>query len=53
MKQITFRSDVVGSMLRPKFLLEAQEQLKKGEISEERIDSSVRKIMKAKGITII
>ncbi len=33
MKQITFRSDVVGSMLRPKFLLEAQEQLKKGEIS--------------------
>lgn len=28
-----FRSDVVGSMLRPKFLLEAQEKMKKGEIS--------------------
>jgi len=29
-----FRSDVVGSMLRPRFLLEAQEQLRKGKISE-------------------
>jgi methionine synthase II (cobalamin-independent) len=28
-----FRSDVVGSMLRPKFLLDAQDQMKKGEIS--------------------
>jgi len=30
-----------------------EEAVKKGEISEERIDSSVRKIMKAKGITLI
>ena len=33
MKSQIFRSDVVGSMLRPKFLLEAQEQRKAGEIS--------------------
>ncbi len=32
-KSKIFRSDVVGSMLRPKFLLKAQELLKKGEIS--------------------
>lgn len=29
----TIRADVVGSMLRPKFLLDAQERVKKGEIS--------------------
>lgn len=33
MKSKIFRSDVVGSMLRPKFLLDAQERVKKGEIS--------------------
>ena len=33
MKSIIFRSDVVGSMLRPKFLLEAQEKRKEGKIT--------------------
>lgn len=33
MKSPVFRSDVVGSMLRPQFLLDAQEKLKKGKIT--------------------
>jgi len=32
-----FRSDVVGSMLRPQFLLDAQKQLKKGEITNSQL----------------
>lgn len=35
-KSKIFRSDVVGSMLRPKFLLAAQELMKKGKISNEK-----------------
>lgn len=47
MKSNTFRADVVGSMLRPKFLLDAQERVKKGEISHAELtfleDKAVKK----------
>lgn len=33
-QSVTFRSDVIGSMLRPKFLLDAQSLIKKGKITQ-------------------
>lgn len=46
MKSNIFRSDVVGSMLRPKFLLDAQEQLKKGVISHADLTQAEDKAVK-------
>ncbi len=41
-----FRSDVVGSMLRPKFLLEAQEKMKKGKLSHAELTKSEDRAVK-------
>lgn len=63
MKQIQpkiFRSDVVGSMLRPRFLLEAQDLIKKGEITRQKFvateDMAVKKavaIQEKTGVDIL
>jgi 5-methyltetrahydropteroyltriglutamate--homocysteine methyltransferase len=49
-KSKIFRADVVGSMLRPKFLLEAQERLKKGLISPAQLtlaeDDAIKKAVR-------
>lgn len=45
-KSKIFRSDVVGSMLRPQFLLDAQEQLKKGKISHAELTLAEDKAVK-------
>lgn len=45
-KSKIFRADVVGSMLRPKFLLDAQERLKKGEISHAQLTAAEDKAVK-------
>lgn len=42
----TFRADVVGSMLRPQFLLEAQEKLKRGEIPSKELTVAEDKAVK-------
>ncbi|MDP1722690.1 MAG: cobalamin-independent methionine synthase II family protein [Candidatus Gottesmanbacteria bacterium] len=41
-----FRADVVGSMLRPKFLLDAQERLKKGKITNAELTLAEDKAVK-------
>ncbi len=46
MKSKIFRSDVVGSMLRPQFLLEAQELLKQGKISHADLTQAEDKAVK-------
>lgn len=45
-KSKIFRSDVVGSMLRPKFLLKAQELIKKGRITAEDFTKAEDKAVK-------
>lgn len=45
-RQKNFRSDIVGSMLRPKFLLDAQELLKKGAISASELTLAEDKAVK-------